>query len=348
MKILSIGDQHFKVSNINQVDLFIKKLDEYLTNNKVDLIVSMGDLLDTHEKLHTTPFNKALEYILMLGRHAKTFVLVGNHDALNNSIFLTDRHWLNCIKNYNNITVVDNVIIETINDTKIVLCPYVSDGRFIEALNTRKSEWEDAKYIFCHQLINKAKMGSIIADTVEDWRIDWPMVFSGHIHDQQNVSDNWYYLGACMQHSFTDSADKTILVINDLNDYEYIDLELPKRKILYYDIEDISEFDESKLEPNTTYKLYINGNKEEFKTFEKTTRYKEIKKIIDIKFKHKRSEIELIKNNNLENLKGPQKSFEVILQELIEKENNPLLENLFYKIVYNQNKNLDDIIILDD
>ena len=39
MKGLVIGDQHFKVDNIDQVEIFIDKLKEYLNQNTFDFIV---------------------------------------------------------------------------------------------------------------------------------------------------------------------------------------------------------------------------------------------------------------------------------------------------------------------
>jgi hypothetical protein len=84
-RILTIGDVHFKVSNIPLVNIFIEKLRGYLENLKEknelpDLIIVLGDVLDTHEKLHTIPFNKACNFFDMLREYRPLYVLVGNHD----------------------------------------------------------------------------------------------------------------------------------------------------------------------------------------------------------------------------------------------------------------------------
>mgnify|MGYP001580437301 CR=1 FL=1 len=39
IKILFIGDPHFKVDNIPEVNLFISKLEEYIKEKKPDIII---------------------------------------------------------------------------------------------------------------------------------------------------------------------------------------------------------------------------------------------------------------------------------------------------------------------
>lgn len=78
--VLAIGDVHFKISNIQEVELFIEKIETLAKNKKPDLIVILGDVLDTHEKLHTVPLNKATEFFEKMRKIANTHILVGNHD----------------------------------------------------------------------------------------------------------------------------------------------------------------------------------------------------------------------------------------------------------------------------
>ena len=48
VKILAIGDPHFQVSNILEVDLFIDKIEKLVKDEKPDVCVILGDLLHTH------------------------------------------------------------------------------------------------------------------------------------------------------------------------------------------------------------------------------------------------------------------------------------------------------------
>ena len=88
-----IGDQHFKVDNIEEVDIFIQKITEAVLENKPDFVVLLGDLLDTHERIHSIPLNRAYTLIDNIRNITKTYVLVGNHDYISNQQFQTTNHW---------------------------------------------------------------------------------------------------------------------------------------------------------------------------------------------------------------------------------------------------------------
>ena len=105
-----------------------------LKKEKPDIIVIAGDVLHTHERLHTIVLNKAYELIENMRNISKTFVLVGNHDLINNQQILTNNHWMNGMKGWDNTVIVDTVITECLNDEKFVFVPFVPPGKFIYAL----------------------------------------------------------------------------------------------------------------------------------------------------------------------------------------------------------------------
>ena len=127
-KILCIGDPHFRVDNIDETRIFTTNLSKYLDENEIDIIIVMGDVLHTHEKIHTFALNAAFDFFKMLSSKNKpVYSLVGNHDATSNTIFLTNNHWMNVLKGWKNITVVDYPTKVETNESFIVLCPYVPD-----------------------------------------------------------------------------------------------------------------------------------------------------------------------------------------------------------------------------
>ena len=347
--ILCIGDIHIQTNNTIDIKIFTEKLYEYIKNNNelIDIVVLMGDILHTHERLHTIPFNIANNMIEQLSIMKPLYILVGNHDYINNSQFLTDNHWMNCFKNKYNIHIVDKAIICKLNNKNIIMCPYVPDGRFIEALNTLQTEtfdWKKSDCILGHQLLDGAKMGAIIAENVEKWDDMFPYLISGHIHDKQQVQNNLYYTGSSMQHAFGESSDKTICLVKIKNSLEIqeIDLKLPKKQILYYDIENIdptinkegSTTQENELmvqkilnildTPDIHYKITLTGNFEQFKVFKKNPLYLKLQKNnTKIVFKNKLSDIlnkKHLINTTLNNLN--KLSFQDILLELVKNDEN--------------------------
>lgn len=296
-KILAIGDPHFRTDNVEETQNFSDELKRYLEkNDDIEVIIVLGDILHTHEKLHTDALNTAVNFFKMLVSFKKnTFVLVGNHDATSNSIFLTTNHWLNILKEWGNITVVDYPIKFNLSENMFIsLCPYVPEGRLIEALNLM-NDWRDSVIIFAHQTLNGAKMGAIIADNVEEWKDEYPMLISGHVHDKQKVKHNLYYTGSSLQHSYGEGSDKSLCLITVEDgkiDIGEVYLTMKRKKIVYADVDQLEEISKN-LNDNMEYKIVLKGNIEEFKALKKSSLYKDamnLKNVKNITFKSKAAE----------------------------------------------------------
>jgi len=348
MHILSIGDPHFRIDNVDETNHFINSLHSYISNTPyIDIIIVLGDILHTHEKIHTVPLNNAVKFFKMLTSFSKikVFTLVGNHDATSNTIFLSDNHWMNFLKDWDNITVVDTPIKHKIDETNfITLCPYVPDGRFIEALN-HITDWKNSTIVFGHQLLDGAKMGMIIANGVEKWKVDYPLLISGHIHDAQKVQDNYINVGSSLQHSYAENTSKRLLMLSINNgkvDMEDIFLDIRRKKIIYAtinELEDISNKIKDKDE-NIEYVISLKGNAEDFKTLKKTDKFKNIlnmDNIKDIKFKNERvvsSDKEFISDDFTEHLNYS-----------IYSSNDPYLISLYEHILFGkEDLSMEDIL----
>jgi DNA repair exonuclease SbcCD nuclease subunit len=361
MRILAIGDPHFKVDNIEESKVFITNLSSYLSQNTdIEIIVVLGDVLHNHEKLHTFALNSAIEFFTMLVSHKrKCFCLVGNHDATSNTIFLTDNHWMNALKGWDGLTIVDHPVIEFIGESFITLCPYVPDGRFLEALShlvtveeTRKvkrylkddkdmtysrikiHDWKESKCIFSHQLFDGVKMGAIVAKNVEEWNPEYPFCINGHIHENQRPQENLYIPGSAMQEGYGDMTDKIVAVITITDDkyplIEEVDLNIKRKKIIYTTIDEIDTIKE-KLEKNENidYKIVVKGSDSELKALKNSSKYKDTLDIDNVKkitFKTTWKEDDRVKI--LED------DFIDCLQTLIYNEEDPYLSSLYEHVVY--------------
>lgn len=275
---LFIGDPHFQLTNLTEVDLFMKKIVELVLVKKPDIIIIAGDLLHTHERLHTTVLNKAYEFVNEMRLITKTYVLVGNHDYISNSQFLNDNHWMNSMKEWENTVIVDRVIHETINGVNFVMTPYVYPGRFVEALSTIGDVWKTCDCIFAHQEFEGCKMGAITSIEGDKWSLDYPIVVSGHIHNKQWPQKNIYYAGTPFQHAFGDSDRKTVAFMKFQAQTEYvleeIELDLPKKKIVYMDVDDIEKYNATSADEKV--RITVSGNYEQFKALKKTKKFKDM------------------------------------------------------------------------
>lgn len=291
--VVFIGDVHIKHSNLEDIEVLKQNIIQQATSSiRIDCIIFGGDILDKHEKIDTQLLNKAYELIKTTRDIAHTYILVGNHDMINNQQFLTDAHWMNGMKEWCNVTVVDKptkVYVESISKT-FIMCPYVFPGRFVEALDTLECNWKDeAECIFAHQEFRGCKLGAIISEVGDLWQPDWPTVISGHIHERQTIQNNIIYPGSVLTHAFGSSSSHQGYSIFSFfkngcgdgnlseNDKKFteqqIELDLIGKKTIYKQIGDpISSKD---LIPSNRFNM--SGSIEEIAKFKHTIQFKEMK-----------------------------------------------------------------------
>lgn len=281
-KWVLIGDPHFRTDNAEHIDTFISQVEQTCILHQVQAVAVMGDLLHYHERVNTCSLNKAYTLVQTLRKHVPVYVIVGNHDYINNSQFLSDQHWMNAMKEWSNVYIVDKGYNVCTPYGDIVMCPYVFPGRFEEALSTFHTNWRHAKLILAHQEIYGCKMGALQSTDGDKWDADYPMVCSGHIHDRQLVQPNVFYVGSAMQHAFGESADKSISIVHlDVDQIQNVRLALPKKKTYYIDASTLLSSKNSK-ELNLDHDAYdkiritLQGSAEEFKVVKKSKAYKEL------------------------------------------------------------------------
>lgn len=351
--VLFVGDPHIQVTNIPEVDLFLGKLTDLAEEKKPDLIILAGDLLHTHERLHTLALNKAYEMVDRMRKIALTYVLVGNHDYIQNQQFLTENHWMNGMKEWNNTVVVDKVTYKIIGDEKFIFCPYVPPGRFEEALNTLQDSWIDASCIFAHQEFAGCKMGAIVSVEGDKWPTNYPHVVSGHIHSRQIPQSNIYYTGSAMQNAFGESEKNIIAYLTFMeNNYEReeINLHLPRKKIVYMDVEDVDNYEA----PNTedTIKVTVSGNYDQFKALKKTKKYKNlVDQGVKVVFKPKKLQVmkkEVDKDGKdvVDEVKSSGTDFRSILSSIVNDQKDPYLVQAYELIVNGKEMCVDDVMFL--
>jgi DNA repair exonuclease SbcCD nuclease subunit len=319
-------------------------------NKKPDLIICAGDLLHTHERLHTLPLNKAYELVDKMRKISKTYVLVGNHDYIQNQQFLTDNHWMNGMKEWHNTVIVDRVTTEVINGVLFTFVPYVPPGRFQEALATldeKEALWRDSDCIFAHQEFFGCKMGAIVSVEGDKWPLDYPEVISGHIHSKQKPQNNVYYSGSAMQHAFGESSKNIIAYLTfepDQKGYrlDEINLNLPRKKIVYMDVENLDDYELPDTEDKI--KITVSGVYDQFKALKKTKKYKKlVKDGVKVVFKAKKIEHE---KKLLESIVD-ETAFSTILSEIVNQQKDSYLYETYELVVNNHAITHKDVVYLD-
>jgi DNA repair exonuclease SbcCD nuclease subunit len=229
-----------------------------------------------------------MEMLWLIAQRVPLYIIVGNHDRPNNSVYLTDQHPFNACKHWPNTIVVDVVKQDLVAGHLFTFVPYVPPGRFREALETLEGTeiglWQSSTCIFAHQEFQGTKMGAIVSEEGDEWPLDLPLVVSGHIHDYDYLQKNIVYTGTPIQHAFGDRSDKTVSLFTFMGSKdedsstkpaansdsaekgwheERIDLQLPKKIILRIAFKDIES---TTIPPQSEVKVIISGQTSEIKT----------------------------------------------------------------------------------
>ena len=179
-------------------------------------------------------------------------------------------------------------------------------------------------------------MGAIESVEGDKWSLEHPNVISGHIHSNQTIQKNVYYPGAAMQHAFGESHKNVIPCMKFVEgkyELEEIDLKLPRKRILYVDVEELEDYEVKGGEDKI--RLTVSGTYEQFKVFKKSKKYKELNN----------SGIKIVyKSKKIEEIKSDSNDFYKVIKELVDKEQNEYLVSDFNYIF--EGKNKDDEIIL--
>lgn len=334
-RLLVIGDLHFKIDNKSYTSALIEEVHSLIDSSlrdeeKISACILLGDILDKHEKIHPIPRYDACEFLVSLSRKIPTYVLIGNHDRTSNNDFQTEYHPFTHM-NYDNLFIIDHAQIHKINDQEFTFVPYVPNGKFRKALDTiQKGDWKQTSAIFAHQEFAGAQMGAVLSTKGDPWSKKYPPVFSGHIHDYQNLSDiGVIYVGMPYKLTYGENESKAYFFIsfdsNGTYSFERKISTLPLKKIYRIVYEELDAFleDETLLVGTLQdVKLVISCTKAEFKSLD---RHRQINKL---KQKGLRLEHRCISDKVLPLEKGVSivyRPFSEILFELI-KDNQELVE----------------------
>lgn len=335
-KVLVIGDPHFKTSNEFETTQLFNIVEHFLKNCEVSYIIVLGDICDTHERVDIRPLKRATEFLIMLTKYHPTFVLIGNHDRVNNSDYLSPVHVLSTLEllPIPNLTIVSKPII--FDD--MCLCPYVPNNRFKEALATigiSGAPGEGIRIIFAHQEIKGAQMGAIVSTIDETWPSENIPVISGHIHDYQKVGLNWTYVGTPFCHNYGSNSRKTVSlwewggdgneVLISIPKETRLDLHLPMKKTEHLAVEDIYKRSDWQPEDNVLYKWRIKGLKGEIQKLIKSGALNPLKERARIKI-----EFEFVES---EQTPTTHKIFRNYLDILNERVTEPLVQSYLQALV---------------
>lgn len=186
MKILYVGDPHFKHTQKDEMERLMGFVFETASYNKIDQIVLLGDLNDTHNILRTDNLVFWDRWLKLLSDSWKTYVLVGNHDMKNQG---DDNERENSLSIFNLIDSSNLFIIQApVAFGNFAYMPYVHDKDLFVKEANRLVE-EGAQVLVCHGEFDGAAYdnGHFIPNGVKPEELNFDLVISGHIHTRASI-----------------------------------------------------------------------------------------------------------------------------------------------------------------
>lgn len=281
MNILVVGDIHIKPSNhkdINKLhDLICKVIDGY----KIGMVVLLGDILDRFNDIKCTSQCLALDMIKTYSNKVPTFVLIGNHDRINNKDNCSETSPFKAWSLFppKNIYVVDKPFVYD----KYLFMPYVPNGMFNTVIKDKGLDPKSFKVVFAHQEFKGCEYNHVTSKDGDTWDSSYPLVISGHIHKKQRVSSNIYYTGSALQHTIDEDTEKYLHIFSVGVSIQIKTVKVPiypkiKLKFKLPLPDDILE-----LVQNKRVTLEVTGTPPEIETFESSDIYFQLKSNKDIR-----------------------------------------------------------------
>jgi len=339
--VFIIGDLHFKKDDPSLADKLIFKLKEQIDRVNPDLIVFLGDILDTHEKIDMKMQNKAGRFFKELAVSRPVVILIGNHDRPDGTTYLTEDSCFYLLKGFPNIHVIDHVFsfrfgTDGSNDQlRFVFVPYVPPGTFHEALDTLPEKVMSDKpgsrptCIFCHQEFRGAHIGKKASTGGDEWPETNPLIISGHIHTFQMVGKNIVYAGTPHQITYGDQSDKGVIIAEFLPNkppkIEFLKLGIRKKKTIELKPQELNTF----VPPNDCdVKVVVQGEMSELKAIQSTGI------LASMRGKGIHISLDVLSVNNPANPEG--KAYKDLLLDMIK--SNPEMTGIFHEIVSRTSK----------
>jgi len=302
--VVAVGDPHAKYSNVAEIQALGLKVRDIVLRlkernpNSIIIVVILGDLSDTFERVHILALRSIVHFLRKITEaKVPVYYLVGNHDMINNQVFLEDLHAFVGIQ-----MPYLRIIDRPISDLGFIFCPYTPPGRLKEALapwieknahltvNPSLLQRDEALIghaaVFCHQEFRGAKMGPIESKVGDEWPADFPLACSGHIHDRQWLQPNVLYVGEPMDSAYGNTQARTISILLFRGQYGEVfqgekafDLGLPRKITVDLQVAAAKDY---KVPENCHVRVNLIGTTAEHIAFKKTKEYTELSKLVKI------------------------------------------------------------------
>ena len=277
-----LGDPHLRINKFTLAIQFLAWVNKLIDEQKPDLVVNLGDALDTHAVIRSEVLNELMNHIYHFVDSGIPYVyLKGNHDQFSPKD--SKYHALLPFKGrINNLHVID-----THQDLfGMTFVPYLPDGNDFPKITQQ--------ICVAHQTFIGADYGPINAlEGVDAETISAEIIISGHIHKKHQLGKVTYVGSPYSQEASDVNQIKGISTFNtDTFEWIFTQTPLPMWRSFKYELggentSDQLHFALKEAFANQTdhFVVEITGPKAEVVAYVESTRYLKLVKGLSIKLK---------------------------------------------------------------
>lgn len=228
MKLLIIGDLHFKIARQTLNLSILNWIAEVVIFHQPDLVVYLGDASDNHAILRSEILSEFQNHLKSVSEKAEIIYIIGNHD-----MFKPRDATYNAFQTFNipNLTVVDK--------------PQILHGMTFVPFQIENFPEITTEICFAHQTFTGADYGELrVDDAVDPSTVNAEIVISGHIHKRQFI-EQIIYPGSPVAYDANDIDQSKGLMLfdSDTYKYEFIDSPFPNWYRFTYNTNDMKTDD---------------------------------------------------------------------------------------------------------
>jgi DNA repair exonuclease SbcCD nuclease subunit len=232
-----ISDIHYSLQTLELADKSLKMAIDKANELHIPLVVA-GDLHDTKANLRGECVNAMLKTFRL--SQVPTFVLVGNHDKLNEK---SNEHSLNFLRDH--VTIVDQAFSPGVLP-EVHFIPYQST---VADFTWELARLKTNKIIICHQGVTGSVGGHYIQDpsAANKHEVGSFRFISGHYHSRQDIDlpfdGKWSYIGNPYTLTFGEANDpeKGFQILNEDGSLTFVPTNLRKHIVIDVHLSDSDE-----------------------------------------------------------------------------------------------------------
>lgn len=278
---LIVGDIHAKNSNLDETMRLFEFIADSSFIEKVESVIFLGDLYDTHDVLRQTCIDviqNGIKLILNKNPLLRVYILTGNHDSSSphstklNALRLT-------VDNIDRCTVIDesNVGLRYGN---YVFVPYINNNDLFVEMANKFSKENDI--LVSHQTYEGSQFenGFYAPNGIDQNKVHAKRIINGHIHTRSLVGKVLNVGSPRALNSNEINRSKSIYIMDkELNTIKELKTDHICKQFLSFEIKDDSDIPQKTWKDNDDVRFIVYGNQEFClkKTKEILSLYKNVK-----------------------------------------------------------------------